>query len=177
FNMSDLPAHLKPHPKLTRLSKVECLLCTHYDLMLLLVLSALGSAGICSQPLAEYPGFADVGLEPCGFCGQDECITTLKFTKDENPRLSTNCPYHYEGMHYTEPVNTSKKVKCTNTPIHCSLCSPSATGVTQTIWKYNFHIHIAEAHTYDQSEDFLAQAQMISDAFVSKAEEVYMGIV
>ncbi|KAJ4492023.1 hypothetical protein C8J55DRAFT_404414, partial [Lentinula edodes] len=63
-----------------------------------------------------------VGLEPCGFCGQDECITTLKFTKDGNPRLPTNCPYHYEGMHYTEPVNTSKKVKCTNTPIHCSLC-------------------------------------------------------
>ncbi|KAJ3884362.1 hypothetical protein GG344DRAFT_30423, partial [Lentinula edodes] len=68
-----------------------------------------------------------VGLEPCGFCGQDECITTLKFTKDGKPCLSTKFPYHYERMHYTEPVNTSKKVMCT-TLIHCSLCSLSVTG-------------------------------------------------
>ncbi|KAJ3714758.1 hypothetical protein C8R42DRAFT_591007, partial [Lentinula raphanica] len=161
FVLSNLPNHLKPCPKLTRLSKVECFLCKRYD----------GDKKIALYKMREH-----VGLEPCGFCGQDECITSLRFTKNGHPQVSSNCPYYYEGMRYIDPVNTSKKPKCTNTPIQCSLCPPSSMGLPLTIWKYNFSIHVAEAHTYDQPADFLAPAQMISDAFISQAEEVHMGI-
>jgi hypothetical protein len=46
FTLDDLPEHLQPKPKLTRLSKVDCFLCTKYD----------GDKAITLQKMREHVG-------------------------------------------------------------------------------------------------------------------------
>ncbi|KZP09618.1 hypothetical protein FIBSPDRAFT_963820 [Athelia psychrophila] len=42
-----------------------------------------------------------VGLNPCGFCGRDGCITQLKIkTRGPGVTITSSCPYHYSGMIY-----------------------------------------------------------------------------
>ncbi|KAJ3900922.1 hypothetical protein F5879DRAFT_970717 [Lentinula edodes] len=60
--------------------------------MLLSVLSALGSAGICSQPLAEYPGFADEITKLSDLCPFPEPSSSTAYRRNRR-RCSTMFNY------------------------------------------------------------------------------------
>ncbi|KAI0717791.1 hypothetical protein C8Q72DRAFT_902661, partial [Fomitopsis betulina] len=90
----------------------------------------------------------EVGIFPCGFCGrEDTCTTHLLCKKNGKPYIATNCPYHYEGMRYVDPMGgNSANPKCKNTPIYCTLCPASSNGHPRTIWKYTAHLHLVSQH-------------------------------
>ena len=84
-------------------------------------------------------------------------------------------------MHYTDPIIAGPQVKCTNTPMFCSICPEPSNGHVPTIWKYSAHLHIVSQHSipFDDDEDakIAIPAQMAIDMFISKAEETYMGVI
>jgi hypothetical protein len=92
----------------------------------------------------EKGGFKNIpenlGENPCGFCRQDGCFTSLLEKKSGNSikiSITSNCHYHYERMQYKHAATSSSTMPCTNVPIHCPLCPTSVSGNQQTIWKYN----------------------------------------
>ncbi|KZT71914.1 hypothetical protein DAEQUDRAFT_643913, partial [Daedalea quercina L-15889] len=66
---------------------------------------------------------SEVGLFPCSFCGREDTCTHLLTKKNGKPYIATNCPYHYEGMHYVNPMDPGQ-TKFSNTPIFCTMCPP-----------------------------------------------------
>ncbi|KAF8055441.1 hypothetical protein FPV67DRAFT_1435919 [Lyophyllum atratum] len=191
FTLHDLPEHLRPNPKLTRLSKVECFFCTRYDgdrqIVLHKMREHVGKHILCAMRGVKEKDIVmkqEIGVDPCGFCGQDKCITTLKYTHKGSAQLSSNCPYYYENMRYVDPINTSNKPKCTNTPIQCAMCPTSTNGTVRTVWKYNAHLHMITEHALMDDDDdqeegpevLAVPAVMIIDMFISQAEETFMGM-
>lgn len=120
----------------------------------------------------------EVGVEPCGFCGQDGCatqLTTRTAGSTITHSITSNCPFRHERMMYKAACISSDSAPCTNVPIHCQLCAPSISGVPKTIWKYNAVYHLIAAHAIDNTWPDIPP-QMMLDMFISRKEEIKMGI-
>ena len=97
-----------------------------------------------------------LGLEPCGFCGGDECTIKLDPTGHKDLKIISSCHYAYLSFNYKRTKIPAKSSPCTNIPILRSFCN-SPTG-SHSIWKYNAIAHMAVHHP-DKSLplEFLAQ--------------------
>jgi len=109
-----------------------------------------------------------LGLEPCGFCGGDEC--TVKLTSIENgcPKIVSSCRYAY-SFNYKSAKQPSRSSPCTNIPIVCPFCS-SSNGV-HFIWKYN-----AISHTTVNHPDDLLPLEFLAEMHISLTETQYMRV-
>jgi hypothetical protein len=119
-----------------------------------------------------------LGENPCGFCGQDGCFTSLLEKKSGNSikiSITSNCPYHYERMQYKHAATSSSTMPCTNVPIHCPLCPTSVSGNQQTIWKYNALYHLITEHS---NSGILPEipGELLVKMFIHKKEEQALGI-
>ena len=86
-----------------------------------------------------------LGLEPRGFCGGDECTIRLDSTgHGEDLKIISSCCYAYSSFNYKRAKLPTKSSPCTNIPIVCSFCN-SPTG-SRSIWKYNAIAHMAVNH-------------------------------
>ena len=117
-----------------------------------------------------------VGENPCGFCGQDNCLTQLKLKKNGSYSIASNCPYHYSGMHYKKAAKFSTIVPCTNVPIHCPLCPTAVSGDPPTIWKYNALYHLISEHSSGSTPPSIP-GQLLVQIFITKEEKKALGIL
>ncbi|KAF9782877.1 hypothetical protein BJ322DRAFT_1009302 [Thelephora terrestris] len=83
----------------------------------------------------------EVGDHACGFCGGDECTTTMAISKGGSRVIESNCQYQH-SFRYGAAVG--KKSPCTNVPVHCPHCDSGSHKLT--IWKYNALGHIRTVH-------------------------------
>ena len=127
---------------------------------------------MCKCAMPEECSLKAVGDEPCGFCGVDACITNLTSTVNGKYAVTSNCPYHFEGMKYQNAKTYTTSAPCTNVPIHCTLCELSSAGKPQTIWKYNAIYHMAIAHaTSSGNQPHSISGQMLIDIHITKEED------
>lgn len=117
---------------------------------------------------------AQVGVNPCGFCGLEGCVIYLKVVGSKRT-ISCSCKYHYTSMVYGQATKTTKNAPCTNVPIHCSICPPTSSGDQPTIWKYNIAYHLAEYHN-DRATLPQIPGELLIETFISSQEEQWMGI-
>jgi hypothetical protein len=123
-----------------------------------------------------------MGVNPCGFCGLDSsrpagCKTQLLYGKAGKAAIKSTCPYFYTGItnKYEAKKIFSTQNPCTNLPMHCPVCKPGIANTRNTVWSYNFMMHLWHAHCTDGSIPGLDPKTWV-EAFVSKAEESFMGI-
>ncbi|KAJ7711114.1 hypothetical protein B0H16DRAFT_1267896, partial [Mycena metata] len=125
FFIHNIPAHLIPKPKLPGKMSVPCLICgknqtlnkmrEHVGAHILLALRHVNSGVLLLLNM-------EIGIEPCGFCGLDGCITQLSVSKEGKHSIKSSCQYHYEKIQYKAAKATSNRSPCTNVSLHCSLC-------------------------------------------------------
>ncbi|KAJ6554077.1 hypothetical protein B0H10DRAFT_1848441, partial [Mycena sp. CBHHK59/15] len=174
----NIPPHLTPKPKLPGKTIVQCLICgikqslhkmrEHVGGHILLSLEALRRQACLLQEC--------VGVEPCGFCGLDGCITQLTISKEGKHSIKSSCLYHYEKMQYKAAKASSNQSPCTNVPLHCSLCPKSVTGNQRTFCKYNASYHLASEHSADNEKLPVIPRKMMVDIFIRKKEEQQLGV-
>lgn len=116
-----------------------------------------------------------VGIEPCGFCGLDACLTQLQQKNGKNT-IIPNCSYHYSGMNYKAASEFSTSAPCTNVPITCPLCPKSPQGDAHTIWKYNALFHLACMHSDNTGALPEIPIEFLLKIFITKREESSLGI-
>ncbi|KAL1727252.1 hypothetical protein EV714DRAFT_217661 [Schizophyllum commune] len=116
-----------------------------------------------------------VGFDPCGWCGEDGCLTQMTF-KGKKRQITSNCRYHYPDMIYGIARKRTQKEPCTNVPIHCPLCPTSTSDQHRTVWKYNAPYHIALEHGTQPDDRCAMPAELIIEIFISRAEEQLLGI-
>jgi hypothetical protein len=188
----DLPVDLAVSPKLEKTAKVTCLLkCDAPTISLQkmrdhvgrhLLLASRGTLDPLKPKVKvrEYSTLIEINIqlnrsqiEPgsCGFCGLLGCITRLRVTARGQSTIFSTCRYRYEEMRYTTARKVSSQSPCTNVPIHCELCPPSALGEKRTVWKYGMPDHIRAEHTDDDLPHSL-----LAEMFVSKDEEARIGV-
>ncbi|KAJ6596494.1 hypothetical protein B0H10DRAFT_2327815, partial [Mycena sp. CBHHK59/15] len=82
FFIRNLPPHLAPMPKLSAKSIVDCLICGK-NCSLNKMREHVGGHILLSLRGVEEPGpvIRKVGVNPCGFCGLDGCVTQLTISK------------------------------------------------------------------------------------------------
>ena len=139
--ISDLPVHLTVK-KLTGEDEIECLLChneTSKKFKLKDMRSHVGKHILFEfRNIAQFstlkPG-AVIGLDPCGWCGRDGCLTQLskKGNTLASPIVTSSCEYHYGKMAYGRAATCSQSSPCSNVPIHCPVCPMSVSGQPRTI--------------------------------------------
>ncbi|KZW01559.1 hypothetical protein EXIGLDRAFT_760768 [Exidia glandulosa HHB12029] len=172
FIVPDVPAHLTPEPKHSTKDKLPCYLCEK------VVPLADMRSHVGRHILRAFRGNQDpelitqVGHNPCGFCGRDQCLTSISFSSRNTATINSSCGYHHTGMQYTAAKNS--KI-CSNIPIHCPLCPPSKALCSRTIWKYNAALHIEEAHRDGVFQE-RSIAQFFVDTHIERAEEQQFGI-
>lgn len=99
---------------------------------------------VCDNHIQFTPYVNDmfqVGDHACGFCGGDECTTTMA-TSNGSRVIESNCAYQHP-FRYGAAIG--EKSSCTNVPIHCPHCDSGSHKLT--IWKYNAFGHIRAAHS------------------------------
>lgn len=149
-----LPEGLKPTKKLASKDVVPCFMCGAKT-ELYKMCNQVGSHILCSIKVDDQAESTveQVGVNPCGFCGRDGCITHITQLKVQacgrGMAITSNCPYpsHYAGMQYKAAAKYTQYTPCTNVPIHCPLCPKALSGDEQTIWKYNVLYHLASEHS------------------------------
>ena len=87
---------------------------------------------------------AQLGLEPCGFCGGDECAVKLDHTGNGRFKILSSCRYAYTSFNYDSARVSTKSSPCTNIPVTCPFCSSAEN--THYIWKYNAISHVMANH-------------------------------
>ncbi|KAG6825839.1 hypothetical protein H0H92_002235 [Tricholoma furcatifolium] len=120
-----------------------------------------------------------IGLNPCGWCGLEGCVTRMVTKKRGTFQLMSNCPYHYERMVYDHAKEYSPDGPCTNVPVRCWLCPTLETaGDLPAVWKYNAWAHLMMEHADPADEMSLPDVpdKFLIDIFVSKKEEEDLGI-
>lgn len=120
------------------------------------------------------PGAA-IGLDPCGWCGRDGCLTQLS-KKGNTYSITSSCEYHYGKMVYGRAATSSQSSPCTNVPIHCPVCPLSASGQPRTIWKYNAMNHFISEHVPEGGVLPQIPPEFLIDSFITSKEEKLMGI-
>ncbi|KAJ7163663.1 hypothetical protein C8R46DRAFT_1163839 [Mycena filopes] len=131
---------------------------------------------ICGKNLLLNKMREHVGIEPCGWCGLDGCVSQLAVSKEGKHSIKSSCIYHYEKMNYKSAQAASNRSPCTNVPLHCSLCKKSSTGISQTIWKYNASYHLAGEHSNNNETLPIIPRQMMIAIFIRKKEESQLGV-
>ena len=126
----------------------------------------------------EQDELQQIGENPCGFCGLNDCLTSLLEKKAGNSikfTITSNCPYYYECMQYKNAAVSSNNMPCTNIPIHCPVCPLSFSGNPQTIWKYNALYHLISEHS---SSGIIPEipGELLVKMFIHKTEEEALGI-
>lgn len=118
---------------------------------------------------------AQIGVDPCGWCGLDGCITHLKITNGRHT-VTSSCRYHYARMQYAAAIKYTTSTPCTNVPIHCSLCAPLPDSTPRTIWKYNALFHLLSEHPGEDGAMRAVPPKFMVDMHVSRAEERAMKV-
>jgi hypothetical protein len=117
--------------------------------------------------------FLQIGINPCGWCGNEQCKTRLTVTGNST-KITSDCEYHYQNMKYRLAMTSTDQTPCTNVPLNCPMCPPQS----DTFWKYGFISHIADRHLTESIE--LPSLDISLDLWVtthiSKWEEFRMGI-
>jgi hypothetical protein len=116
--------------------------------------------------------FEQIGINPCGFCGIDDCRAQLMLRKNESLSITLTCTYHYEKMNYRSAKQPSVTTPCTNVPKHCPLCPLSASRQLHTIWKYNCTYHILIHHATNSFSNSIFPDQPLSSAFIRKLPDI-----
>jgi hypothetical protein len=110
----------------------------------------------CHHTLPDNSIHRELGLEPCGFCGADGCITKLGQKGSGGVNIISNCQYAFTSLNYEKAKVPTKTSPCTNIPISCPFCLPSQQS--HFIWKYNTIAHMATQHPQEKIPlDFLSQ--------------------
>jgi hypothetical protein len=117
-----------------------------------------------------------VGIEACGFCGQEGCQTQLTVLNGSKFSIASSCKYHHATMSYAHAAKFTRASPCTNVPIHCLFCPPGALGQKRTIWKYNAVCHIIAEHSNEDGTLPAFQGEMLVNIFVTSEEESALGI-
>ncbi|KAJ7840409.1 hypothetical protein B0H14DRAFT_2242954, partial [Mycena olivaceomarginata] len=120
-----------------------------------------------------------VGLEPCGFCGLDGCLTQLINLNHPKkpPSIKLSCPYHYSRMSYKAAKTSTKSGPSTNVPIQCSLCPINEVSrQPPTIWKYNAMFHIITVHSLHINQLPSIPREFMAELFIRRSEEDALGI-
>ncbi|KAJ6603661.1 hypothetical protein B0H10DRAFT_2315727 [Mycena sp. CBHHK59/15] len=177
FFIRNLPPHLAPMPKLSAKSIVDCLICGK-NCSLNKMRKHVGGHILLSLRGVEEPGpvIRKVGVNLCGFCGLDGCVTQLTISKEGKHSIQSSCLYHYEKMQYKAAKASSNRSPCTNVPLHCMLCTKSVAGNHRTFWKYNASFHLASEHSDDNEKLPVIPRKMIVDIFIFKKEEQQLGV-
>ena len=110
-----------------------------------------------------------LGLEPCGFCGGDECVVKLDHTRNQSLKIVSSCKYAYALSNYENAKTSSKTSLCTNIPITCPFCSSSDSA--NFIWKYNAIVHVTVNHP-----DELLPLEFLAQIHISLAESQFMKV-
>ena len=113
--------------------------------------------------------FLQIGINPCGWCGKEQCKTRL--TESENSmKITSDCEYHYQNMKYRNAMTSTNPNPCTNVPLNCPQ--------SDTFWKYGFISHIADRQLTESIElpilDFPLDLWVMTH--ISKWEEFKFGI-
>ncbi|TFK89183.1 hypothetical protein K466DRAFT_611332, partial [Polyporus arcularius HHB13444] len=116
-----------------------------------------------------------IGLEPCGWCGREGCVTRLTVSGTSR-KTSSSCIYHYSSMSFASATTPTTRQPCTNVPIHCPFCPQISPGQPATIWKYNALNHILIHHADKDGNVPDIPAQLLVDMHVSRKEEQLMQI-
>ncbi|KAL1749281.1 hypothetical protein HDZ31DRAFT_28139 [Schizophyllum fasciatum] len=123
------------------------------------------------------------GIDPCGWCGVEDCRTTLTFDAKGSAKLASTCTYHYSTMRYSAAKDGTKKgpSRCTNVPLQCSICPPSIHGQHPTFWKYNAITHLTLMHGVEgEDKQIHPPAEVPPDfliaTFITSAEELRMHV-
>jgi hypothetical protein len=95
------------------------------------------------DPLSLKPG-VEVGVDPCGWCGREDC--QMQLVQGKSIFIQSSCLYHYAKMSYARAVQPTKTSPCTSVPVHCPICPESFSGQPKTIWKYNAMSHFESEH-------------------------------
>ncbi|KAF4567094.1 hypothetical protein EYR40_006090 [Pleurotus pulmonarius] len=175
FYIADPPQHLII-PKLAADEIVACKLCGKRT-KLSVMRNHVGHHILYSMRAKEDSSIhKQVGIDPCGWCGEDGCMVQL-IKKGKANTIISNCAYHYERMSYGHAIKcTPPNSPCTNVPIHCPTCPITPNGQPKTIWKYNAIYHLISAHAVSADEVPKIPLSLLVDMFVSKKEEQAMGI-
>ena len=112
---------------------------------------------------------AQLGLEPCGFCGGDICVVKLDHAGHERFKIVSSCRYAYSSFNYESAKLPSKSSPCTNIPIICPFCGPSDSA--RFIWKYNAIMHITVNHP-----DELLPIGFLAQVHISLMEAEFMRV-
>ncbi|KAF9778154.1 hypothetical protein BJ322DRAFT_1147952 [Thelephora terrestris] len=129
-------------PTVDKNSRVKCPLCDAS------VLSTQMRMHTGRHIIFQLYGMKESGLKQeisdhaCGFCGGDECTTTMAISKSGGRVIESNCQYQH-SFRYGAAVG--KKSSCTNVPVHCPHCDSGSRKLT--IWKYNAFSHIQAVHS------------------------------
>ncbi|KAJ7265315.1 hypothetical protein C8J57DRAFT_1036595, partial [Mycena rebaudengoi] len=145
--IKDTLHHLTPKPKLSAKTIVHCLICGEKQ-AINKMREHVGTHILLSQwdIIVEEPLLKPVGVDQCGFCGLDGCITQLTISKEGKHSVKSSCQYHYNKMQYKAAKASSNRSPCTNIPLHCAMCPKAVTGIQRTFWKYNASYHLASEH-------------------------------
>ena len=118
--------------------------------------------------------FLKMGVNPCGWCGKEECKTQLTVTGNST-KITSDCAYHYQNMKYRNAMTSTNQSPCTNVPLNCPMCPQS----NITFWKYGFISHITDRHLTESIElpdlDHFPLDLWVT-THISKWEEFRMGI-
>jgi hypothetical protein len=125
----------------------------------------------------EDPSLAHpVGLNPCGFCGGDECETIMQIKQTGTAEITSSCKY-YTNINFDEKITDQTPSK--NVPIECLLCKAANQKRSCTIWKYNAMNHLLMEHIEvknNRSSVLPIPPRMKIAMHISKTEEAKLGV-
>ena len=82
-------------------------------------------------------------LEPCSFCGSDECTVKLdRVGRRERFKIMSSCRYAYSSLNYESAKLPSKSSLCTNIPVICPFN-------LQLVQQYTLHLEVQRDHAHD----------------------------
>jgi len=79
-------------------------------------------------------------------------------------------------MKYGPASKFSTNRPCTNVPVNCPMCPLDTKGHKKTFWKYNFIVHMVDAHLSEKNELPMLPLELMVTTHISKQEEQQMGI-
>ena len=110
---------------------------------------------------------AQLGVEPCGFCGAEGCTIRLDQTRNNHINIVSDCQYAFTSFNYEQAKISTKTSPCTNIPIPCPF--RLSLGRDQFIWKYNAVVHMATQHS-----DEKIPVDLLSKMHISLKETDFM---
>ena len=114
-----------------------------------------------------------IGLNPCGFCGGDDCETVMRIKRTGTPQITSSCKY-YTNINFDDKI--TDQTPSTNVPIECLLCKAAKGERSCTIWKYNAMNHLLMEHievknNQSKSSVLPIPPRMKMAMYISKVEE------